>query len=144
MVRNNIMVLNNDIARYPHMLPEERRIWSKFITGKERNYLKLTYDLHLGYGVFPPYDASPQLKAVIESTSRKRVDAIGESVNQITIFEVKPRGGMSAMGQLLTYKDLYVKEYRPTKPIKLALVCERLEPDVSSTLQANGIEIFIV
>lgn len=138
------MVYNNDIARYPHMLPEERRIWSKFITGKERNYLKLTYDLHLGYGVFPPYDASPQLKAVIESTSKKRVDAIGESVNQITIFEVKPRGGMSAMGQLLTYKDLFIKEYHPSKPIKLALVCERLEPDVSSTLQANGIEIFIV
>jgi len=132
------------IPKYPHMLPAEREIWHRFIRTREAEFLSLTYDLHLGEGIPPPPDASEQVRKVIEATSKKRVDAIGETDRDIWIFEVKERGGMSALGQLLTYRYLYMKEYRPTKPVRLALVCSRLEPDVSSVLQAQGIEIYVV
>jgi hypothetical protein len=138
------MVIYNQIPRYEHMLPDERDIWHRFIVPRESQYIKITYDLHLGEGTIPPAGASAQLKAVVEATSKKRVDAIGETQKDITIFEVKQRAGMSALGQLLNYKQLYLKEYNPRKDVKLAIVCERLEPDILPTLKSYGIDIFIV
>jgi len=61
------------IPFYPHMLPAERAIWHRFISGKEENYIKITYDLHLGKGIAPPPDASEQVRKVIAATSKKRV-----------------------------------------------------------------------
>lgn len=131
-------------TKYPHMLPEERQIWHRFISPREGAYRKIVYDLHLGQGAIPPADASLQLRKVIASTSRKRVDAIGYKADSITIFEVKPRAGMSAIGQLLNYKNLFMKEHNPTVPINLAVVSARLDPDVAATMEQHGIKIYIV
>jgi len=138
------MVIFNSIPKYEHMLPDERAIWHRFIIPREAQFIRIIYDLHLGDGTIPPAGASEQIKKVIEATSKKRVDAIGETQKDITIFEVKQRGGMSALGQLLNYKQLYLKEYNPRKPVRLAVVCERLEPDILITLRSYGIEIYIV
>ncbi len=138
------MVIYNSIPKYEHMLPDERDIWHRFIVPRESQYIKVIYDLHLGDGAIPPPGASEQVKKVIEATSKKRVDAIGETPAEIIIYEVKQRAGMSALGQLLNYRQLYLKEYNPKKPVRLAVVCERLEPDIIPTLKSYGIEIFIV
>lgn len=126
------------------MLPDERDIWHRFIIPRESQYIKITYDLHLGEGAPPMPGESKQTRAVRLATSVKRVDAIGETAKDITIFEVKSRAGMSALGQLLNYRQLYLKEYNPRKTVKIAIVCERLEPDILPTLRSYGIEIFIV
>jgi len=138
------MVIYNQIPRYEHMLPDERDIWHRFIVPRESQYIRITYDLHLGEGAIPPPGSSEQVKKVVEATSKKRVDAIGETKTDITIFEVKSRAGMSALGQLLNYRQLYLKQYNPRKPVRLAIVCERLEPDILPTLKSYGIEIYIV
>jgi len=138
------MVIYNQIPRYEHMLPDERDIWHRFIVPRESQFIRLIYDLHLGEGTIPPPGTSEQVKKVVEATSKKRVDAIGETPKDITIFEVKSRAGMSALGQLLNYRQLYLKEYNPRKPVRLALVCERLEPDILPTLKSYGIDIYIV
>ena len=51
---------------------------------------------------------------------------------------------MSAIGQLLNYKNLFMKEYNPTVPINLAVVSARLDPDVAATMEQHGIKIYIV
>lgn len=138
------MVLYSQIPRYEHMLPDERNIWHRFIVPRESQYIKITYDLHLGEGSPPLLDDTKQVKAVKAATSRSRVDAIGETPVEIIIYEVKSRAGKSALGQLLNYRQLYLKEYNPTKPVRLAVVCERLAPDILPTFKSYGIEIFIV
>ncbi len=138
------MVIYNNIPKYEHMLPDERAIWHRFIIPREIQFTRIIYDLHLGEGTIPPPGASEQVKKVVEATSRKRVDAIGETPAEIIIYEVKQRAGMSALGQLLNYRALYLKEYNPRKPVRLAVVCERLEPDILPTFKSYGIEIFIV
>ncbi|GAI83619.1 unnamed protein product, partial [marine sediment metagenome] len=75
---------------------------------------------------------------------RKRVDVVGETASTIVIFEVKPRAGMGAMGQLLNYRALYLREVRPAKPLRMMVVCERVEPDVTRTYAQYGIEIALV
>jgi len=129
---------------FVHLLPLERPIWARYLASTTEEFLSLVYDLHLGEGA--PVDPALSLgtQAIVAAVSRKRVDVVGETVDAIIIFEVKPRAGMGAMGQLLNYKGLYLREVGPTKPVRTMVVCERVEPDVTRAYAQYGIEIALV
>jgi hypothetical protein len=81
---------------------------------------------------------------LVLATSRKRVDVIGETASDIIIYEVKERAGMSALGQLLCYEALYREEYHPTKPIRKAVITDRLPPNMFALFPHFGVEIILV
>jgi len=129
---------------FVHLLPLERPIWARYLAGTSEEFLSVVYDLHLGEGAPVDPALSTGTQAIIAAVSRKRVDVIGETADSIIIFEVKPRAGMGAMGQLLNYQRLYLREKRPTKPVRTVVVCERIEPDVAGAYAQYGIEIALV
>ena len=131
-------------THYPHMMADEARIWTKFLETTELKFERVIYDLHLGAGI-PGTPGEPEFMKVLKSAvTRKRVDAVGETADTIWIFEVKPRVGMSALGQLINYFELYQQEYRPIKPVKLAAIGEREAPDIRTTYGLYGVDIIIV
>ncbi len=132
------------VQEFTHLLPLERPIWARYLAATTEEFLSLVYDLHLGEGAPIDPALSEGTKAIIAAVSRKRVDVVGETADSIIVFEVKPRAGMGAMGQLLTYRELYLREIRPTKPIRMVVVCERVEPDVPRVYGQYGIEIALV
>ncbi|MHC1600500.1 MAG: hypothetical protein ACXQS5_06760 [Candidatus Methanospirareceae archaeon] len=73
-----------------------------------------------------------------------RIDAVGETPREIWIFEVKPRAGRSALGQLESYGYWYIRQYAPRKPVKLAVVCESIDPNMPDVFREHGIEVFVV
>ena len=129
---------------FVHLLPLERPIWGRYLAGTSEEFLSLVYDLHLGDGAPVDPSWSSGTAAIVAAVSRKRVDVVGETADSIIMFEVKPRAGMGAMGQLLNYRALYLRERRPTKPLRMMVVCERVEPDVTRTYAQYGIEIALV
>ncbi len=131
-------------THYPHMMADEARIWTKFLETTELKFEQITYDLHLGAGA-PDIPGEPEFMGVLKSAvTRKRVDAVGETADAIWIFEVKPRVGMSALGQLINYFELYQQEYRPVKPVKLAAIGEREAPDIRGTYELHAVNITLV
>ena len=130
--------------QFPHLLPLERPIWARYLAGTSEEFLSLVYDLHLGEGAPVDEAWSEGTAAIVAAVSRKRVDVIGETAGAVIIFEVKPRAGMGAMGQLLNYRELYLKEHRVRKPVRMVVVCERVEPDVLGTYGQYGIEVAVV
>ncbi len=131
-------------TRYPHMLEDEARIWTKFLEKTDLAFETISYDVHLGTGI-PPLPRDPGwMKDLLSAVTKKRVDAIGETADAIWIFEVKPRIGMSALGQLITYFELYQEQYRPVKPVLLAAIGEREAPDIRAVFELNAIKIIVV
>jgi len=132
------------MPRYPHMSPGEEKLWDRYLAWTPYTFLKLTYDLHLGDSA--PLDPTwePWLVNLVLATSRKRVDVIGETSSEVIIFEVKERAGMSALGQLLCYEALYREEYKPTKPIKKAVITDRLPPNMDILFPQFNVEVIIV
>ena len=132
------------MLEYVHLMPLERPIWARYLERSEEVFLRLTYDLHLGQGA--PIDPTwPEwLVRQVRAVSRKRCDVVGETSSQVIIFEVKPRAGMGALGQLLCYRELYQLEYGPVKPVRMVVVCERVEPDVYAVYGQFGVEIAVV
>jgi len=131
-------------THYPHMLEDEARIWTKFLQTTELDFLNITYDLHLGNGVLPLPEDPDYMRRLLSAVTKKRVDAVGETRTDTWLFEVKPRIGMSALGQLVTYFELYQAEYRPTKAVLLAAIGEREAPDIRPAFDLYAVNIILV
>lgn len=131
-------------THYPHMLTDETRIWTRFLETTNLDFEKITYDVHLGAGVLP-LPADPQyMRDLLSAVTKKRVDAVGETKEDIWLFEVKPRISMSALGQLVTYFELYQAEYRPTKGVMLAAIGEREAPDIRAAFDLYAVNIILI
>ncbi len=131
-------------THYPHMLEDEARIWTRFLETTELVFEEITYDVHLGLGVLPLPSDPAWMGNLLSAVTKKRVDAVGETRNDIWIFEVKPRISMSALGQLVTYFELYQAEYRPTKAVMLAAIGEREAPDIRAAFELYAVNIILV
>ncbi|MBA7661311.1 hypothetical protein ES703_69326 [subsurface metagenome] len=131
-------------SHYPHMRTDEARIWTKYLEQTDLEFTRVTYDLHLGAGVLPLPTDPDYMRRLLSAVTKKRVDAVGETETDIWIFEVKPRISMSALGQLVTYFELYQQEHRPVKPVMLAAIGEREAPDMRAAFDLYAVNIILV
>ena len=130
--------------RYPHMGPWEAGIWSDFLRKTDLKFIRIDYDVKVGPGNIPPgYEELARLTGM-DVLTKLRIDAVGETEDEIWIFEVKPRAGRSALGQLLAYANWYYQEYRSKKPIRLAVVCRDVDRNMIEVYRRYGIKVFIV
>jgi len=131
-------------TRYPHMLPNEAEIWDRLLAIRTPPFIKLEYDVHVGDTPEPPPDLPDYLKPMFETVYRKRIDVVAHDPDKIFVIEVKPRAGMSALGQVLSYKFLYERDFKPTKPVEMRIVSEREEPNIREIAALQNVGIWIV
>lgn len=130
--------------QYKHLLPREIEIWERFLAQYIGLFERFDYDVHLGPGADSPEDTPDWMVRQMQAVSRDRVDVVGHTRDSIWIIEIKPRGGKSAIGQLIQYERLYLEELQPSQPVFKVLVCERLAPGIRESCQAQGISIYLV
>lgn len=75
--------------------------------------------------------------------TKKRIDALGYYGRSVTIFEVKQRVSMVALGQLVAYEFLYKRDV-PGVNVSLVLVAAIDDPAVRLVLVERGIRVEIV
>ena len=125
--------------KFPHLLPKEKLIWNKFLDVHQNEYESFDYDIHVGVGVELPKDVSPMIRKIALGLTRKRIDVIGYKPKSITIFEIKPDAGLSAVGQCLAYYYLYKREYKPKRTVFMRIVSTTVNRDTKSVAKAYGI-----
>lgn len=128
-------------AKYAHMLPAEVRRWDAFLDHYGMPEGAVSYDVHLGEGA--PVDPSwPEwMVRMVRVLSTHRVDVVIERPDEVVIVEVKGIAGMGAVGQLIGYEALWVKERGLDRPVHLLLVCERVEADMKIVFAWYEIEV---
>jgi hypothetical protein len=132
------------LAKYPHMKADEASVWDRFLSKMPWKAVNILYDVRLGEGAVIAEGVPDWVKSMAWALSTKRVDAIVETSMEFILVEVKDRGALSAVGQLLGYLVLFNKQYRPQKRVRLALVCAYIAPDMGPVLQEYGIETYLV
>ena len=130
--------------RYPHMGPIEAMIWTDFLRKTNLEFINIEYDVKVGPGNIPPGMEDIARETGFDILTKLRIDAVGETKNEIWVFEVKYRAGRSALGQLIAYADWFMYEYSPKKPLRLAVVCRQVDNNMIEPFRRRGIEIFIV
>jgi hypothetical protein len=130
--------------RYPHMGPVEAAIWSDFLRKTHLQFIDVRYDVRVGPPNVPPHLIEQARASGMDELTRLRIDAVGETKDEIWIFEVKHKIGRSALGQLIEYGDWYVHDFRPEKPVRLAAVGRETDPSTMESFRRRGMYIFLV
>ncbi len=131
-------------AKYPHM-----RIWETEIMDawhkKNQFQAEWTYDVPLKVrkGAFPTL-MSENEKALWNRLTSKRIDAVAETSSNIYVIEIKDRLRPSAVGQALTYKTLYLEQYKPTKPVTAVVLTKLSDPDMKHVCDVYNIEVWMI
>jgi hypothetical protein len=132
------------LDKYPHMFPLDEAVWERFLAKHGQDYIGFQYDVTCGITSSFYNSLAEPYKSDATILSKLRIDAVGETASTMDIIEVKPRGNMASVGQLLTYKKHYIDEYNPTKLVKLVLVCADIDPNIIPLLEQNAIEYLVV
>jgi len=130
--------------RYPHMSELESRIWTEFLRTTDLKFYWINYDVRVGPGYVPSDITEENIRRMALALTKLRIDAVGETESAIWIFEVKPRAGRTALGQIESYVYWYVHDFRPRKPVIGAVVCIHVDPNIMPLFQAKGIRVFTV
>lgn len=137
-------LLQSDRLRFPGLLPREVLVLRAWLKQHQSEYERFDYNVRLGDGFDPGPTFPDDVRRMARINTQKRVDAIGYKGSQATVIEVKDRAGFSAIGQIVGYYALYVKQ-NPASPAPLMLmVCNRFAPDILPVLQHQNIGLNVV
>jgi len=112
------------------MLVPDVPIWYRFLPIYGGLFVNLYYDVLIGGPYFTQEELKDPLKKMWYQNLAKRADALGELENEIWIIEVTADPGLRAIGQLQSYRALWLRDPKIIKPERLVLVSETIEPDL--------------
>jgi hypothetical protein len=122
-----------------HMAQNDKAIWMRYLIQGGTIFAPFEYDVRVGDGVTMPTGSTSQEIGIAFALTTKRIDAVCVNQNKVRIIEVKQRAGLSAIGQLLGYKELYEKSFAPPLECEMFLVTDELQPDMRPLLITNKI-----
>ena len=130
------------LPKFPHFKPIERRLATLFIQ-KYRIEGKYAFSVPL-----PTTRAKILMQKEEEWLRREaylycfKLDILIDCDYYYYIIEVKERIRPSALGQLAIYHDLFIREYKPNKPVYLGITYLIRDTDVETAAYARGIRLF--
>lgn len=129
------------MPHYPHMLREDSDVWTDFLREGKYAVKEVWYDIHVGEGIKTRDGAAAIERAVAQGVTRKRIDVVCEVLGVIWIVEIKPHANMKALGQVLTYKMLFDKEFQVRGKTVPVVLCDTYDTDISESYEQFGVKI---
>ncbi|MBA7518884.1 hypothetical protein ES705_10958 [subsurface metagenome] len=116
--------------RYEQMMSEDMGPWTEFLKSDSMPLQEVWYNVHVGQAVEVPAGSPAYMKAHAAAVSRKRIDVIGRTKNELWIIEVKPYANMQAIGQVLVYEVLFLREFAMNLRSRKVIVAETCDSDI--------------
>lgn len=132
------------MPHYPHMLSEDTAVWSKYLAAPIAAIQEVWYDVHVGKAVPLPAGSSDLERRIASGITRKRIDVVARVGSALWVVELKPFGGMQALGQVLSYTRLFVKEYWPACEVLPVLICSEVDEDLLDQFEVRGVMVISV
>ena len=132
-----------DLSKFPGRFPGEHEVIADWLPTAVSFYDRIAFDVRLGMGAQPPAGMKePWLSQAIERT-QKRADIIAWLPGGIVIIEAKRRATSDALGQLISYKTLWL-EANPLVPVlALEVICREINADDQFVFTNNGVTVRI-
>ena len=125
----------------PQMLPQDLPIWHKFRKAYGGIFLHFYYSVKLGGQLLDDPAIDETMRKSWYYATAKRVDAIGETKQEVWIIEVASNPGLRAVGQILTYASLWGLDPKINKPAVSVLVSERVDQDLRFACMVQGVRV---
>ncbi|GAJ14980.1 unnamed protein product, partial [marine sediment metagenome] len=112
---------------YPHMLSEDTAVWTEFLESGDFALQEVWYDLHVGAVVKGDWEDDSVPARVAAGLTRKRIDVVALVDGRYWVVEVKPYASMYAVGQIVVYEGLFIKDYEPVLETWPVIVCHSVD-----------------
>jgi hypothetical protein len=126
------------------MLPNDKRIWDRFLEQFGDYFEYFDYDVRVGEGVGDIVGFDELTKEIALALTQKRIDAVGYRGDEVWVFEIKPRAGLSAIGQVTAYEVLWNRQFYPRRIYRKAIVTDRTDNDIRYLCQEKDIKLYEV
>jgi len=126
------------------MLEVDIPVWYRFLDSWGDLFVNLYYDCFLGGPAMSEADFEDSMKRMWHALTAKRPDVIAETEDEVWIIEVSLNPTLRALGQLMTYQTLWIEDQKIEKIERMAMVCDRVEPDIGAAAGKFGFQIYIV
>lgn len=124
------------------MGPLDVAVWVEFLNRAGTGGAIARYDVLAGEGRRRGPEAEDAEEVAYRNLLRKRVDVVLSRPGLDLVLEVKPIGGMSALGQALVYRDLIRSQEGAAGKISAAVVCGVADLDCLPTYAAHGVGLW--
>lgn len=126
------------------MGPNDRALWERFISKLPDAYTQVQYDVPVGSVPEHSQQSIVDGGANMSRLYKRRIDVVGYIADQRDVIELKPRAGMSAIGQVLGYKHLLERDEPFTGTTKAVIVTDHVDADVAEYASTHGVAIIVV
>ncbi|GAH51984.1 unnamed protein product [marine sediment metagenome] len=129
------------MPRYAHMMELDRDVWTRFLESGDFAIAEVWYDVHVGEGLRLPAEAPVLDQKISSALYEKRVDCVCRVGSELWVVEVKPKADMTALGQIITYRELFLRKYRPRERVLGVVVCDQVDEDLLDLFGAVGVVV---
>uniref|UniRef100_A0A6H1ZWX8 Uncharacterized protein n=1 Tax=viral metagenome TaxID=1070528 RepID=A0A6H1ZWX8_9ZZZZ len=138
------MVVDIPDRAMTHLRPSERSLFRRFLALDPIGEALYDFDVRLGEGM--PLDPTwpDWLSRMASALTQRRADVVAHTTTEDFILEIKDRAGTTAIGQLLCYRALYLRDFKPTNPVRLGVITPRLGFDLEPVFSEFDIRAFLV
>ena len=131
-------------GRPPHMLESDIPVWYRFLDQWGFMFENLYYDCFVGGPYYTEEELKDPMKRMWRATVAKRIDALGETENEVWIIEVAKSPGLRAVGQVQVYRSLWLEDPPIRKIERPVLVCQSVDQDLISSAARYGILTYVM
>ena len=132
------------LPNYTHLSEAETEIWNRFIIKYPDFCERVDYDIVVG--------DEPEVDEALKEPwyrnanylGRYKIDAIGYKDKKHFVFEVKQRGGPSALGQCLAYMSMYQELVGKEIDAEPVLVTDKERPNIRRLCEEHDIGYYVV
>lgn len=127
--------------KYVHMMPEDMATWTKYLQSEWNDLDRVWYDVHVGRSMNVLAGQPDYMQKVVDGVSRKRIDVVAARGDDYMIIEVKPEANMEAIGQVVTYSQLFVMEFKLSRGVKLRIISKTCDADIHEIAEKLYVEV---
>ena len=131
------------MTSYPHFGDADTDVWSRYLADPVVPIKEVWYDVHVGKPVELRRSSDEMDRRIANGVTRKRIDVVARIGNGFWIIEVKPIADQQALGQIINYTRLFVREFNMPGEVFPVIVADEVDENVMLSFEQLGILVIV-
>lgn len=128
----------------PGMPAGDLQIWLRYRDVGLSLWHRMYFNVRIGDPIFLEENYPEEIREMAQALSRRRIDVVGETMITWYLIELKYNAGTEALGQILMYRALWESDPPDNRLVKLFIITDRANKDLSAVCPIYGVELVVV
>jgi hypothetical protein len=128
---------------YNEATDKQSAVMRDYLLAHGTEFDRFAFSVHIGQGLAPDPTHPPNVQKATAYSTQKRIDLLAWRGLRPVIIEAKSRVDPSCLGQILTYRQLWLEDNPDALEPELVVIGRTSDDDTLRALQAHGITVYL-